>query len=157
MTYLQKFRSRTLPTWTYTYTLREGFKKNIFFIHISWISALPPPPCPIHVGGFYNDTINFNYYPHWLTPLPHVSTFRFFVVEIFVLKVYKSPSTSADEAPYYSTIYPNSRTPSSLAWVQRTQAGLRPNPHVSWTSATTILQCAASLAAGGYDRPCGPI
>ena len=72
-------------------------------------------------------------------------------------KVYKSPSTSADEAPYYSTIYPNSRTPSSLAWVQRTQAGLRPNPHVSWPSATTILQCAASLATGGYNRPCGPI
>ena len=32
-----------------------------------------------------------------------------------------------------------------------------PNPHVSWPLATTILQCAASLAAGGYDRPCGPI
>ena len=27
----------------------------------------------------------------------------------------------------YSTIYPTPRTPSSLAWVQRTQAGLRPN------------------------------
>jgi hypothetical protein len=58
--------------------------------------------------------------------------------------------------PYYSTIYPNSRTPSSLAWVQRTHAGLRPNPHISWPLATTILQCAASLAAGRYDRPCGP-
>ena len=67
------------------------------------------------------------------------------------------------ESPlYYSTIYPTPRTPSSLAWVQRTQAGLRPNPHVSWPSglrpsAITILQCAASLAAGGYDRPCKPI
>ena len=30
----------------------------------------------------------------------------------------------------------------------RTKAGLWPNG---------ILQCAALLAAGGYDRPCGPI
>ena len=35
-------------------------------------------------------------------------------------------------------------------------------PHVGWPSglrpsAIIILQCAASLAAGGYDRPCGPI
>ena len=58
---------------------------------------------------------------------------------------------------YTAPSCPNSRTPSSLAWVQRTQAGLRPNPHVSWPLATTILQYAASLAAGGYDRPCGPI
>ena len=77
-------------------------------------------------------------------------------------KVYKSTSTSADEALYYSTIYPTPRTPSSLACVQRTQAGLQPNPKVIWPlglqpSAITILQCAASLAAGGYDRPCGPI
>ena len=61
-----------------------------------------------------------------------------------------------------STIYPNSRSPSSLAWVQRMQAGLRPNPHVGWPSglrpsAKSILPCAASLAAGVYDRPCGPI
>ena len=53
----------------------------------------------------------------------------------------------------YSTIYPNSRdlgtAHASLAFGQlRTSAGLRPN---------RILQCAASLAAGGYDRPCGPI
>ena len=61
-----------------------------------------------------------------------------------------------------STSYPNSRSPSSLAWVQRTQASLRPNPHISWPSglrpsAKTILQCATLLAAGGYHRPCGPI
>ena len=61
-----------------------------------------------------------------------------------------------------STIYPNSQSPSSLAWIQCTQAGLRPNPHVGWPlglrpSAKSILQCAASLAAAGYDRPCGPI
>ena len=36
----------------------------------------------------------------------------------------------------------NSRSPSSQAWV------LRPNPTV---------QCADSLVAGAYDRPCGPI
>ena len=35
-------------------------------------------------------------------------------------------------------------------------------PHVGWPSglrpsAIIILQCAASLAAGGYNRPCGPI
>ena len=34
-------------------------------------------------------------------------------------------------------------------------------PHGSWPlglrpSAIAILQCAASLATGGYDRPCGP-
>jgi hypothetical protein len=61
-----------------------------------------------------------------------------------------------------STIYPNSWSPSSLAWVQRMQPGLRPNLHVGWPldlrpSAITILQYAASLAAGGYDWPCRPI
>ena len=118
----------------------------------------------------------------------------------------------AGEALSYSTIYPTPQTPSSLAWVQRTQAGCRPRsalranqesfsfesgllldskarlysselsysycmgpPHLSYTSDTilprlgtahascpsglrplaiTILQCAASRAAGGYDRPC---
>ena len=35
-------------------------------------------------------------------------------------------------------------------------------PHVGWLSGlrpspNRILQCAALLAAGGYDRPCGPI
>ena len=33
-----------------------------------------------------------------------------------------------------STIYCNSWSPSSLAWVQRTQAGLRPKPHAGWPS-----------------------
>ena len=66
------------------------------------------------------------------------------------------------EAQYYSTIYPNFWSPSSLAWVQRTQACLRPNPHIGWPSglrpsAKRILHWAASLAAAGYNRPCGPI
>ena len=61
-----------------------------------------------------------------------------------------------------STIYPHSWSPSSLALVQRTQAGLRPTPHISWPlgvrpSAKLVPQCAASLAPGGYDQPCGPI
>ena len=35
-------------------------------------------------------------------------------------------------------------------------------PHVDWQlglqpAAITILQCVASLAAGSYDQPCGPI
>ena len=35
-------------------------------------------------------------------------------------------------------------------------------PHIDWLSGlrpspNRILQCAASLAASGYDRPCGPI
>ena len=64
------------------------------------------------------------------------------------------------EALYYSTIYPNSRSPSSLAWVQRTQAELRPNPHLGWPlglwpSAKSILHCAASLAAVATIGPTG--
>ena len=35
---------------------------------------------------------------------------------------------------YYPTIYPNSRSLSSRAWVQRMKAGLWPNPHVGWPS-----------------------
>ena len=36
------------------------------------------------------------------------------------------------------------------------------SPHVGWLSglrpsAITIIQCAVSLAAGGYNLPCGPI
>ena len=67
------------------------------------------------------------------------------------------PKYSAPSSPTatvsYSTIYPNSRdlgtAHASLAVDQlRTYAGLRPNQ---------ILQCAASLAAGGYYRPCGLI
>ena len=38
------------------------------------------------------------------------------------------PSGLAGEALSYSTIYPTPRTPSSLAWVQCMQAGLRPSP-----------------------------
>ena len=61
-----------------------------------------------------------------------------------------------------STIYPNSRSPSSVVLVQRMRAGLCPNPHIGWPSglrpsAITILQCAASLAACGYDQSCMPI
>ena len=36
------------------------------------------------------------------------------------------------KALYYSTIYQNSGSPFSLAWVQHTQAGLWPNPHIGW-------------------------
>ena len=58
-----------------------------------------------------------------------------------------------DEALYYPTIYPNScdlgTAHASLAFGQlRREAGLRPN---------RILHCAAPLAAGSYDRPCGLI
>ena len=48
-----------------------------------------------------------------------------------------------------------------VTWVQRTQAGLRPSPHIGWPpglrpSAIKILTHPASLAAGGYVRPFGP-
>ena len=57
---------------------RGSIKKTRLFIHILWISVLPPPPL-IHVGGFYNNIIKFKYYPHRLTPPPlaliHISNF----------------------------------------------------------------------------------
>ena len=59
--------------------------------------------------------------------------FLFFFI-FYARNIYYS-GTLADEALYYSTIYPNSRDLGT------------PNQ---------ILQCAASLAAGSYDRPCGP-
>ena len=89
-----------------------------------------------------------------------------FSIETHVLCLIVGPNYTAPICPtatvWDSTIYPNFQSPSSLAWVQRTQAGLRPNPHIGWPtglrpSAKVILQCAASLAAGGYDQPCGPI
>ena len=67
------------------------------------------------------------------------------------------PNYTASSCPTasvsYSTIYPSYRDlgtgHASLAFGQlRTQAGLRPNQ---------ILQCAASLSAGGYNQPCEPI
>ena len=42
--------------------------------------------------------------------------------------------TLPGEALSYSTTYSNSRIPSSLAWVQHTQAGSWPNPHIGWPS-----------------------
>ena len=43
-----------------------------------------------------------------------------------------------------------------VTWVQRTQASPSANSaRMLWPS--RIIQCAASLAPGGYDRPCGPI
>ena len=59
-------------------------------------------------------------------------------------------------------LYP---TPPSIltlvTWVQRTQAGLRPSPHVSWPLglrplAIKILTLPALLAAGAYIRLFGP-
>ena len=49
-----------------------------------------------------------------------------------------------------------------VTWVPQSRLAFGQTPHVGWPSglrplAITILQCAASLAAGGYDRPCGPI
>ena len=68
--------------------VREGsIKKTSLFIHILWISVLPPPL--IHVGGFYNNIIKLKYYPHRLTPpLPPLSTFWTFI--IFLKKYYKN-------------------------------------------------------------------
>ena len=62
--------------------------------------------------------------------------------------------TLADEALYYSTIYPNSRH-RRVGWPSAT-------PHVGWLSglrpSAKPNHVVCSLAyAGGYDRPCGPI
>ena len=55
----------------------------------------------------------------------------------------------------YSTIYPTPRTPSSLTWVSQSRLAFFHHRRVGWPSShrpsgITILQCAASLAAGGY-------
>ena len=47
-------------------------------------------------------------------------------------------------------------------WCTAELAGLWPSPHGGWLSVSVprpnwILQCAALLAAGSYDRPCRPI
>ena len=78
------------------------------------------------------------------------------------------PTRILDSKPHYTAqscptvLYP---TPQSIltlvTWVQRTQAGLRPSPHVGWPwglrpSAIKILTLPALLAAGGYVRPFGP-
>ena len=74
------------------------------------------------------------------------------------LREYQSTGgTLAGEALSYSTNYPN-----SLDLESAEETGLRPSRHVGWPSgllllAIAIVQCAASLAAGGYDWPCGPI
>ena len=49
-----------------------------------------------------------------------------------------------------------------VTWEPQSKLAFGQTPHVGWPSglrpsAITILQCAASLAAGGYNRPCGPI
>ena len=42
--------------------------------------------------------------------------------------------TLSGETLNYSAIRSNSRSPSSLAWVQCTQGGLWPHPHIGWPS-----------------------
>ena len=49
-----------------------------------------------------------------------------------------------------------------VTWVPQSRLAFGQTPGVGWPLglrplAITILQCAASLAAGGYDRPWGPI
>ena len=49
-----------------------------------------------------------------------------------------------------------------VTWVPQIKLAFGQIPYVGWPSglrpsAKRILQCAAFLAAGGYDRPCGPI
>ena len=49
-----------------------------------------------------------------------------------------------------------------VTWVLHSKLAFGQTLHVGWPSglhpsAITILQCAALLAAGGYDRPCRPI
>ena len=48
-----------------------------------------------------------------------------------------------------------------VTWVPQSRLAFSQTPHIGWPSglgplAITILQCAASLAAGGYVRPFGP-
>ena len=57
--------------------VRGSRKKKRRFIHILWISVLPPSPF-IQVGGFYNNIIKFKNYPHQLTSPPALSTFFFY-------------------------------------------------------------------------------
>ena len=66
------------------------------------------------------------------------------------------------KGPWLMKLY---TTPTSIltlvTWVQ-SRLPFEQTPHVGWPSglqplAITILQCTASLAAGGYDRPCGKI
>ena len=85
---------------------------------------MPPRHCALHK----NKDI--------LTPR-HCSTETFYYTRHFDTQTFCNRSYTwvlADEALYYSTIYPNSRSPSSLAWVQCTQACFQPNPHIGWPS-----------------------
>ena len=72
---------------------------------------------------------------------------------------YKVPSCLTATVSY-STIYPNLRSPSSLAWIKRTQAGLRPNPlaveppALVQTKSYSVQPCLPLAATIG---PAGPL
>ena len=67
-------------------------------------------------------------------------------------KCMKVPSTS-------TRVLEGPQTPSSLTWEPQSRLAFGHHRRVCWPSGLwpldiTILQCAASLAAGGYDQPC---
>ena len=78
------------------------------------------------------------------------------------LNLYPTSTRVPEGALSYSLIYPTPCIPSSLTWIPQSRLAFGHHHKVGWPAghwplAITILQCAALLAAGGQDRPSGPI
>ena len=84
-----------------------------------------------------------------------ISFFAFFFLYLFLCRIISTTTPTPDSsATPYSTTLPKTR---HLGWVPQSKLAFRHHstiglPRASGTSAITILQCADSLAAGGYIR-----